>query len=427
MSTTTRSAHEQHPPAANSPDGYRSPLHAAIAAGGRALAQPMTSFALVLAPAMMLLAVGFAEVLSASSISSFVLNDGDSYTVVKRQITWALIALPFAVAAVFISPRLLRVAAWPALLISVGLLALTYVPSFGVSVNGNKNWLALGGSLQIQPSEFAKLALVLWVAAVLSTKENLLRQWRHLLFPLIPVGIGVSGLVVGQGDAGTAVIFFAIIAGTLFLVGAPLRAFGVALLIGGTALAILIITRPNRLARFASFAHPFADPSGAGYQAVQSVYAFAGGGWWGLGLGASRAKWGALPERSTDFIFAIVGEELGLVGALSVVILFGILGYAGFRIAGRSHDLFAVLLASGITVWMMTQACVNIAAVVGLLPIAGIPLPLVSYGGSSLVLTMVAIGILAGLARREPAAQLYLQARSARRKRKRRERSKALA
>jgi len=437
VSTTTRGTRTQPPvagaPASAAPTGptptdeRRSLLRAATAAAGRALAQPMTSFNLVTVSGLLLLVLGLAEVLSASSIASYLVNDRNSYAVVARQATWALIALPFTAVAVRVSPRVLRIVAWPALLVSVGLLALTYVPHFGVSVNGNRNWLSFGGPLQIQPSEFAKLALVVWVAAVLSTKEKLLSQWRHLLVPLIPVCLGVSGLVVGQGDAGTAVIFFAIAAGTLFLVGAPLRAFLVATAVGLGALAVLIVTHRNRLARLVSFANPFADQSNSGYQAVQAVYAFATGGWWGYGLGASRQKWGRLPEAYTDFIFAIIGEELGLIGALSVVVLFGVLGYAGFRIAARSRDLFAVLLAGGITVWMLTQACVNMATVLGLLPIAGIPLPLVSYGGSALVPTMVAIGLLAGLARREPAAELYLRARAARRRRLRRERREALA
>jgi len=422
VSATTRDVDARHPT-----DERSSLLHAATAAAGRALAQPMTSFTLVIVSGALLLVLGLAEVLSASSIPSYQVNDGNSYAVVARQATWALIALPFAVAAVRVPPRLLRIAAWPALLVSVALLALTYVAPFGVSVNGNRNWLNFGGPLQIQPSEFAKLALVVWVAAVLSTKEKLLGRWRHLLVPLIPVSTGVSGLVVGQGDAGTAVVFFAIAAGTLFLVGAPLRAFAVAVAAGLGALAVLIVTRPNRLIRLVSFADPFADQSGSGYQAVQAVYAFAGGGWWGYGLGASRQKWGMLPEAYTDFIFAIIGEELGLVGAVSVVVLFGVLGYAGLRIAARSRDLFGMLLAGGITVWMMTQACVNIAAVIGLLPIAGIPLPLVSYGGSALVPTMVAVGLLAGLARREPGAELYLRARAARRRRLRRKRREAPA
>jgi len=400
----------------------RSLLGGAADAVGRALAQPMTSFSLVMAAGLLLLVLGLAEVLSASSIPSYVVNDGNSYAVVARQATWAAIGLPFAVLAVRVSPRALRLVAWPGLIAAVALLALTYVPGFGVSVNGNRNWLNFGGPLQIQPSEFAKLALVVWVATVLATKEPLLGRWAHLLFPLVPVCVGVSGLVVGQGDAGTAVVFFAIAAGTLFLVGAPLRAFGVALLVGGSALAALIVTHPNRMQRLVSFVDPFADKSNTGYQAVQAVYAFASGGWWGVGLGASRQKWGRLPEAYTDFIFAIIGEELGLIGALVVVGLFGVLGYAGFRIAARSGDLFCALLAGGITVWMLTQACVNMAAVLGLLPIAGIPLPLVSYGGSALVPTLIAIGMLAGLARREPAAALYLAARSARRRRLRRER-----
>lgn len=402
--------------------GHPSLIRSLTAAGGRVLAQPMTSFHLVIGAGLLLLVLGLAEVLSASSVGSYVVNDGNSYAVVTRQATWALLGLPLAVLATRVSPRVLRALSWPGLLVSMALLAMTYLPGFGVMINGNRNWLSFGGPFQIQPSEFAKLALVMWVATMLATKQKLLTRWRHLLFPLLPVCVAVAALVVGGGDAGTGLVFFAVAAGTLFLVGAPMRAFVLSLVAVGVALAALIGTASHRLDRLISFTDPFGHMSGTGYQAVQAIYAFASGGWWGVGLGASRQKWGRLPEAYTDFIFAIIGEELGLVGALVVVLLFGILGYAGFRIALRSPDLFGMLLSGGITVWLLTQACVNMAAVMGLLPIAGIPLPLVSYGGSALLPTLIAVGLLAGAARREPAAALHLQARAARSRQQRRRR-----
>ncbi len=186
---------------------------------------------------------------------------------------------------------------------------------------------------------------------------------------------------------------------------------------------MLIAQRPTRLDRVRTFLDPFRHATGSGWQAVQSIYALAGGGWWGVGLGASRQKWGQLPEANSDFIFAIVGEELGLVGALVVLALFTLLGYVGLRIAARADTLFVRLAAGGITVWLMSQACVNIGAVLGLLPIAGVPLPLVSAGGSSLLTTIAAVGALAGFARREPGARLHLRARRARRARIARERA----
>lgn len=431
MSVTTpvrpgAGAHPADGPADGAADRERPGLLArAGAAAGRLLAQPMTSYHLVVLAGGLLLLLGLAEVLSASSVTSYLGRNGNSFTVVTRQLVWVLIGLPFALLAVRVSQRTLRRLAWPGLIVSVGLLLATYVPGLGVSVNGNRNWLALG-PVQLQPSEFAKLALVVWIATVLATKQRLLTRWRHLLFPLVPACVGVAGLVVGQGDAGTGVVFIALAVGSLYLVGAPMKAFAIATLAGLVTVGVLIASRRNRLARLVSFTNPFADASGTGYQAVQAVYAFASGGWWGVGLGASRAKWGGLPEAYTDFIFAIIGEELGLVGALTVVALFGVLGYAGLRIATRSRDLFGILLAGSITLWLLTQACVNIAAVIGLLPIAGIPLPLVSYGGSALMPTLVALGLLAGLARREPAAALHLQARAARRRRLRRERRAGL-
>jgi cell division protein FtsW len=405
----------------------RSGVRGRADAVSRLLERPLTSYHLVLVAASLLLALGLAEVLSASSAISYGQGAG-SYSVFLRQVLWAVLALPVAAVATRVTPRLLRIISWPLLFLVIGMLLLTYTARFGVSVNGNRNWIdptGRGGSsaVLLQPSEMAKPVLVLWGAGVIANKERLLHSWKHLLFPYL-VGCGVLiALVVGQGDAGTALIFIAITIGMLFLVGVPRWFFGVGALASLAGVAALIAQRPTRLTRVTTFLDPFAHSTSSGYQAVQSIYALAGGGWWGVGLGASRQKWGQLPEANSDFIFAIIGEELGLVGALIVLALFTLLGYVGLRIAARADTLFIRLAAGGITVWLMAQVCVNIGAVLGLLPIAGVPLPLISAGGSSLLTTIAAVGALAGFARREPGARLFLRARAARRSRLARERA----
>jgi len=396
--------------------GGRLPAGRAVA---RLLERPLTTYYLIVVPTVLLLAVGLGEVLSASSVISYAQGSG-SYSVFVRQALWAGLGLVAAVVAARVSPRVLRGLSWPLLLGAVTLLALTYTARFGWSVNGNRNWLRLGG-LQLQPSEMAKPALILWGASVIATKERLLHSWRHLLLPFIPGCLLVLALVLGQGDAGTGLVFMTAILGMLFLVGVPRWFFGVGAVAIAAGVAGLVAARPSRLQRVLTFTDPFAHPTGSGYQAVQSIYALSTGGWWGVGLGASREKWGLLPEANSDFIFAIIGEELGFIGALVVLGLFALLGYAGLRIAARADTLFIRLAAGGITIWLVAQLIVNVGAALALLPIAGVPLPLVSAGGSSLLTTLAAVGVLAGFARREPGARLYLQARRARRARRARE------
>ncbi|HEY5031594.1 MAG TPA: putative lipid II flippase FtsW, partial [Actinomycetes bacterium] len=304
-----------------------------------------------------------------------------------------------------------RLASVPLLIGALGLLCLVLVPGVGYSVNGNQNWINFGGPFRIQPSEAAKLALVIWSADVLSRKQKLLSQWRHLLVPILPVTVILLTLVMLGNDLGTDVILMAIAAALLFVVGAPTRLFAVLGTIAISGVVFLSISAPHRLDRFTSWLHPSADTLGTGYQAIQGRFALGSGGWWGLGLGAGREKWGWLPEAHTDFIFAVIGEELGLIGTLAVLILFALVVYAGIRIALRSDDLFIRLAAGGATAWITVQALINIGAVLGLLPIAGVPLPLVSYGGSALLPTLVALGMLLAFARCEPGARAALAAR----------------
>jgi cell division protein FtsW len=285
----------------------------------------------------------------------------------------------------------------------------------GITVNGNRNWLYLGSSLfSIQPAEFAKLAMIVWGADVLARKQRLLDRPKHLLIPFLPVSGLLILLVLFQGDAGTAVVMAGIVAGMLWIVGAPLRVLGALAAAGLAGVIAIFVSSPVRMRRLAAFLDPTADLNGANDQANAGMFAIASGGWWGVGLGGSRQKWGSLPEAHTDFIFAVLGEEFGLFGSLVVLALFGVLGYAGIRIATRSDDPFARYAAGGVTCWFMFQALINLAVVLRLLPIAGVPLPLVSYGGSALIANLLAVGVLLGCARREPDARRVL-ARKARR------------
>jgi cell division protein FtsW len=292
------------------------------------------------------------------------------------------------------SVRWYRRAAIPLLVVAFVLLCLVLVPGVGISVNGNQNWIGFGGPFRVQPSEAAKLALVLWSADVLTRKYRLLHQWKHLLVPLFPVAGALLVLVMAGNDLGTDMVLVSIILAVLFVVGAPGRLF--ALMGAGMVVAVtlLSITAPHRLDRFRSWLNPDSDYLGAGWQAVHARFALGSGGWWGLGLGAGREKWGGLPEAHTDFIFAVIGEELGLLGALAVVGVFAVLGWRGLRAAGRAPDDFGAFLATGLTAMVVCQALFNVSVALALVPTKGIPLPFVSYGGSSLCISMTAMGVL---------------------------------
>ncbi|MET9311155.1 putative lipid II flippase FtsW [Kribbella sp. NPDC003505] len=393
---------------ADQPDQKKHSERPWIAAIKEILDRPLTSYHIVLGATGLLLVLGLMMVLSASSVLSLRAN-GNSYTIFVRQLIWVGVGLPMAYVASRMTPRHFRMLAYVALLGSVFLLVLTYIPGLGVGVNGNTNWLNLGGPLQIQPSEFAKLAMVMWCADLYARKEKLLTQWKHLLVPMVPVCGLVIALVVGQHDLGTALVLMAVMIGMIWIVGAPTRLFVVTILVVGAIASYFVITAKHRMDRVSSFMDPFTDPSGVGWQAYHSFYALSTGGWWGVGIGNSRQKWGNLPEAHTDFIFSVIGEELGLVGSLTVLALFLTLAYAGVRIATRNTEPFVRYAAAGITIWIMAQTLVNLGAVIGLLPIVGIPLPLLSYGGSALLPTLIAIGMLLSFAKAEPGAQAALK------------------
>jgi cell division protein FtsW len=377
------------------------------------LDRPLTSYHLVVGSVAFLLVVGLMMVLSASSVSAY-LHFDDSYYYVKRQAVFLAVGVVAAVAIMRLPVGTLRVLSWFGVALAATLLILTYTP-LGVERGGNRNWLDLGPSfLILQPAEFAKVAMIVWSADLLARKQRWLDRPQHLMIPFLPVCGLLVLLVVFQGDAGTAVVMAAIVGGTLWVVGAPMRVLVTLVGIGVTGVVILFVTSAERMQRLAAFLDPTADLNGSNDQANAGMSAIASGGWWGLGLGASRQKWGALPVAHSDFIFAVLGEEFGLFGSLVVLALFGVLGYAGVRIATRSDDPFARYAAAGVTVWFMSQALINLSVVLRLLPIAGVPLPLVSYGGSALLANLLAVGVLLSCARREPAARLVLEKRATR-------------
>jgi cell division protein FtsW len=379
---------------------------------GSALDRPLTSYYLLLGASTLLLTIGLMMVLSASSVYSYKLFDS-SYRIFLKQLTWVALALPVALLASRVPHRLIRMLAWPSLLVSAVLLALTQT-GLGKEVNGNTNWLELG-PFTIQPSEFAKLAIIIWCADLYARKEKLLGDWKHTLIPAVPVTGLITALVIAGGDLGTALVLFAIVLGMLWVVGAPARLFGISFLVVAALAMYLAATSQERLARLTNFVDPFKNYEGAGWQAAHGLFAMSSGGWFGKGISASQQKWGSLPEAHTDFIFAVLGEELGLAGTLLVLALFLTIAYAGIRVALRTTEPFVRYMAAGITVWLTAQMMINIGMVLALLPVIGIPLPLVSYGGSALLPSLVALGLLISFARSEPGAAAALRARRRRR------------
>ncbi|WP_405592553.1 putative lipid II flippase FtsW [Streptomyces sp. NBC_01190] len=372
--------------------------------------RPLTAYYVILGAGLLITVLGLVMVYSASQVLALQYGLPSTFYFRKQLLAVAIGAVLLWFAA-RMGIRFHRALAYPLLLGAVFLMCLVQVPGIGQTVNGNTNWISIGGPFQLQPSEFGKLALALWGADLLARKndKNLLVQWKHLLVPLVPVAVLLLGLIMLGGDMGTAMILTAVLFGMLWLAGAPTRLF-TGVLAGALALAALAIaTSPNRMGRLRCIGAT--DPDHGCWQAVHGIYALASGGWFGSGLGASVEKWGELPEPHTDFIFAVTGEELGLAGTLSVVALFAALGYAGIRVASRTEDPFVRFAAGGVTTWITVQAVINIGAVLGLLPIAGVPLPLFSYGGSAILPTMFAIGLLISFARNEPGARAALAVR----------------
>ena len=358
-----------------------------------------SSYYLILGAAIALTAIGLMMVLSASSVEA--ISEGkDTFDLFLKQAVWASAGLVLMLVLSRLGPRAYKALAWPTLAIAVVLLILVLV--VGVEINGNKNWIQIG-SQTFQPSEPTKLALALWFAAVLERKKALIRDWKHALIPALPFGGLPIVLVLIGGDLGTGLVLMMVAGAALFFAGAPLKLFTLA---GAAAIAgslVMVATSTNRGGRVSAWLGLNCD-NGADLclQSDNGLFAIASGGLFGVGIGQSRQKWNWIPEAHNDFIFAIIGEEFGLVGTLVVVLLFGIFAVATIRVALRYSDPFVRILMGSILVWLIGQAFVNIGMVTGLLPVIGVPLPFISYGGSALTFTLAAVGVLLSFARKTP-------------------------
>ena len=368
----------------------------------------VTSYYLLTGTTVLLLSLGLVMVLSSSSVDSLAAGHSP-YAIALNQALFALVGLPLLWITSRTPPSVLKRVAWPLLAAAVFAQILVFSP-LGVTRNGNRNWIVLAGQ-SFQPAEAAKIALALWLAAVLARKRPLLSSWRHVALPMAPVAVLVVGLVLLGHDLGTALILLLIIAGALFVAGAPIRMLVVMCVGAGLFVWWLIDSSKNHSGRITSWLSSNCDIASACYQTQHGIWGLASGGWWGLGLGASREKWSYLPEAHNDFIFAIIGEELGLLGTLLVLVLFGVMALVITRIVHRHKDPFVKIATGAIGCWLLGQALINIGVVIGIFQVVGVPLPLVSEGGSALITTMVALGILISFARTEPGAAEALAAR----------------
>ncbi|MCY1138684.1 putative peptidoglycan glycosyltransferase FtsW [Actinoplanes sp. Pm04-4] len=397
------------------------------------LARPLSSYYLLLASSGLLLLIGLTMVFSATSVKAYAEN-GNAFSAIANQAVFALLGL----VAFWVCQRLPagtlrdlgKIVLGAAIVLLCILDLLGALKSVGLldkprigPVHAELLWLYFG-PIGLQPAEFAKLGMVLWGAAVIARKGPALGHWRELSRPLFPV-VGLLFVLVGYNDLGSMLVLLALIIGLLWAAGVRLRVFAALGVLGLAGISLLIAAASGgagsgqageenyRLARLTNFLQPIesCDLDGPCYQLIQARSAIFEGGWFGVGLGKGALKWNWLPQADNDFIYAVVAEELGVVGCAVVLALFSVLAYTGFRIARRSQDPFRRLAAAAITTWLVAQAVINIGGVTGMLPITGLPLPFISAGGSALVVTMAAVGMLASFARAEPQASLALNAR----------------
>ena len=356
-----------------------------------------------------LLFIGMVMILSASTTVSYK-QFNNQYIIFLRQLMFAAIGVVIMMAISRLPKVFFLKWSIVALIISIVLLILVLIPSIGISVAGQRNWISLWGPFRLQPSEVAKLTLIVWGSAVLSKQiRSKTTTWQNLLIPVFPVGLIISVLVIAEGDLGPALIIGPILLSLFYAVGAPLKLFTWSAMAGLLGILYLSIQETYRIQRFLSWISPTVENQDAGWQVTHGKYALASGGWTGIGLGASREKWGWLPAAHTDFIFAVVGEELGLVGTIIVLIFIGTIAYVALTLARETNDRFTKLIATSVMAWIVVQSIINVGAVLGLLPVTGVPLPLVSYGGSSLIFTLAAIGVLMAVLRAEPTVKADLK------------------
>ena len=340
---------------------------------------------------------GDVMVFSAAQVTGLT-DSGSSFAISWKQFFVTLVGIPAALLAAKLPLKSAKYLARKGLILAIAIMSLL-IP-FGITINGNTNWISFGG-IEFQPSEFAKVALIIWAAYVI---EKYLKNPK-LIFTILFTGFAIIlAIVIFGQDLGSAVVMGLILGALLFLSGAALSRIALLGGFGFFAVAVLILAQPYRIARFTAFLHPFAEDiyKNAGWQPAHSLMALASGGFFGAGLGASKQKWGNLAEAHTDFIFAVIGEELGLFGTISILVALSLLVYAIFKISLTTNDIFSRYVGLGIGSWIAIQSIINLASATSLIPVVGVTLPFISYGGSSLLALMSALGFIGGIALRNP-------------------------
>ena len=367
----------------------------------RLLARPELPYFLIIWSTIFLCALGLTMVLSSSTVTSLQ-ESGNTYSIFIKQFFFLIIG-SFAAFWAF----RVRGAIWPfiaryALSISIVILLLPFVPFLGKNINGNRNWIEIAG-FTLQPSEFAKFGLILWCSLRLRT---LVQEpgTKNLILLLAPGLVAIELLILLERDLGTALLVLIIFGGILFLSGAPIKHFLALITLGAIIGGALILSSDYRMSRFEALFNPFDERyyKFAGWQPAHSIMGLASGGLWGSGLGASKQKWANLAEAHTDFIFSVIGEELGLLGTLLVLALYAALIYSILRVAIKTKDDFSRYVTAGIACWFIAQVVVNIGSVTSVIPVIGVTLPFISYGGSSLLANLIAVGFVLSVARRTP-------------------------
>ena len=367
----------------------------------RVFTRPELPYFLIIWSTIFLCALGLTMVLSASTVTSLQ-ESGDTYSIFIKQFFFLILGA-FAAFWAFrvqgaIWPRIAKIS----LSISIVILLLPFIPFLGKNIKGNRNWIEIAG-FTLQPSEFAKFGLILWSALQLRNIESIAAV-KNPIWSISPGLIAIEGLILLEKDLGTALLVLAIFAGILFIAGAPIKHFVVVIVLGVMVGGALVLSSNYRMSRIAALFDPFDEKyyKFSGWQPAHSIMGLASGGLWGSGLGASKQKWGNLAEAHTDFIFSVIGEELGLLGTLVVLCLYAALIYAILRVSLKTKDAFSRYATAGVACWFIVQVAINIGSVTSIIPVIGVTLPLISYGGSSLLANLLAIGFVLGVARRTP-------------------------
>ena len=364
------------------------------------LTRPELPYFLIIWSTIFLCALGLTMVLSSSTVTSLQ-ESGNSYSIFIRQFLFLILGAATAYWAFKVQGAIWLRLAKVSLTISIFILLLPFVPNLGKNINGNRNWIEIAG-FTLQPSEFAKFGLILWCAFQLRRID--LVASKNLVGLIFPGLVVIEGLIILERDLGTALLVLIIFGGILFVSGAPIKNFIAVAILASVISAVLIFSNSYRMSRFAALFDPFDERyyKFSGWQPAHSIMGLASGGLWGSGLGASKQKWANLAEAHTDFIFSVIGEELGLLGTLLVLALYAALIYSMLRIAIKTKDDFSRYATAGIACWFIAQVTVNIGSVTSIIPVIGVTLPFISYGGSSLLANLLAVGYVLGVARRTP-------------------------